>query len=70
MGELLRRGGWRRESLVISTKLFWGEPSTGRASPNDRGSPSPHEPCLPALALTSTSHVPHTGLSRKHIVEG
>jgi len=41
MGEVLRKAGWRREELVISTKIFWG----GRPNPagggldgvNDRG---------------------------------
>jgi voltage-dependent potassium channel beta subunit len=32
MGRILKRNGWRRESLVISTKIFWG----GRG-PNDSG---------------------------------
>lgn len=32
MGKVLKRTGWRRESLVISTKLFWGGDG-----PNDTG---------------------------------
>ncbi len=32
MGRALRKAGWRRESLVISTKIFWGG-----SGPNDRG---------------------------------
>ena len=32
MGKVLKRAGWRRESLVISTKLFWGGDG-----PNDTG---------------------------------
>ncbi len=32
MGEVLRRVGWRRSDLVISTKIFWGG-----EGPNDRG---------------------------------
>ena len=32
MGKVIRRAGWKRSDLVISTKVFWG----GRG-PNDRG---------------------------------
>lgn len=32
MGQVLKRLGWRRESYVISTKIFWGG-----EGPNDRG---------------------------------
>ena len=32
MGEVLRKGGWARSDLVLSTKIFWG----GKG-PNDRG---------------------------------
>ncbi len=32
MGEVLRRVGWHRKDLVLSTKIFWGGPG-----PNDRG---------------------------------
>jgi voltage-dependent potassium channel beta subunit len=32
MGNVLKKAGWRRESLVISTKVFWG----GKG-PNDEG---------------------------------
>jgi voltage-dependent potassium channel beta subunit len=32
MGDVIRRAGWRRSDLVVSTKIFWG----GRG-PNDRG---------------------------------
>jgi voltage-dependent potassium channel beta subunit len=32
MGEVLKRTGWRREDLVVSTKIFWGG-----NGPNDRG---------------------------------
>jgi voltage-dependent potassium channel beta subunit len=32
MGRVLRRVGWRRESFVVSTKIFWGG-----EGPNDKG---------------------------------
>lgn len=32
MGNVIKKAGWRREDLVISTKLFWGG-----EGPNDRG---------------------------------
>ena len=32
MGNVIRRAGWKRSDLVISTKVFWGGPG-----PNDRG---------------------------------
>jgi aryl-alcohol dehydrogenase-like predicted oxidoreductase len=35
MGTVLRKTGWRRSSLVISTKLFFG--TEGRTGPNDKG---------------------------------
>jgi len=41
MGNVLKKAGWKRSELVISTKIFWGG-----NNPN------------------------HTGLSRKHIIEG
>jgi voltage-dependent potassium channel beta subunit len=41
MGNIIKKAGWKRSELVISTKLFWGG-----NKPN------------------------HTGLSRKHIIEG
>lgn len=41
MGNVIKKAGWKRSDLVISTKLFWGGDK-----PN------------------------HTGLSRKHILEG
>ncbi|MEM6734410.1 MAG: aldo/keto reductase, partial [Myxococcota bacterium] len=32
MGEVIRKAGWRRDELVISTKIFWGG-----EGPNQRG---------------------------------
>ena len=32
MGNVIKRAGWKRSDLIISTKIFWG----GRG-PNDRG---------------------------------
>lgn len=32
MGDVIKKAGWRREDLVISTKIFWGG-----QGPNDRG---------------------------------
>ena len=32
MGNVIRRAGWKRSDLVISTKVFWGS-----KGPNDRG---------------------------------
>jgi voltage-dependent potassium channel beta subunit len=32
MGNVIRKAGWRRQDLVLSTKIFWGGPG-----PNDRG---------------------------------
>ena len=37
LGEVLRRTGWRRSDLVISTKIFWGG-----EGPNDRGLSAKH----------------------------
>ncbi len=33
MGEVLRKAGWRRSDLVLSTKIFWG----GRPNPDGEG---------------------------------
>jgi voltage-dependent potassium channel beta subunit len=32
MGEVIKKAGWKRSDLVVSTKIFWGGPG-----PNDRG---------------------------------
>ncbi len=32
MGEALKKAGWKRSDLVVSTKIFWGG-----QGPNDRG---------------------------------
>ncbi len=32
MGNVIKKAGWRREDLVVSTKIFWGGDG-----PNDRG---------------------------------
>src|SRR6476619_6288060 len=32
MGNVIKKLGWRRESIVVSTKIFWGG-----SGPNDRG---------------------------------
>lgn len=32
MGSIIKRAGWKRSDLVVSTKIFWGGPG-----PNDRG---------------------------------
>ena len=32
MGKVIKRAGWKRSDLVVSTKIFWG----GKG-PNDRG---------------------------------
>lgn len=42
MGQVLRRAGWRRSDLVVSTKIFWGGEYQGPGKPyrygvNDRG---------------------------------
>ena len=42
MGEVLKKAGWRRSDLVISTKIFWGGTPQGagepfKYGPNDRG---------------------------------
>ena len=42
MGQVLKKAGWRRSDLVISTKIFWGGTPQGpgqpvKSGPNDRG---------------------------------
>ena len=42
MGQVLKKAGWRRSDLVISTKIFWGGTPQGpgkpvMSGPNDRG---------------------------------
>jgi len=42
MGRVLKRAGWQRSDLVVSTKIFWGgrSPAPGqpiKAGPNDVG---------------------------------
>jgi len=42
MGQVLKKAGWRRSDLVISTKIFWGGTPQGpgqpfKYGPNDRG---------------------------------
>jgi aryl-alcohol dehydrogenase-like predicted oxidoreductase len=48
MGNVLKKSGWRRSELVISTKIFFG--SEGNRGPNDTGL-SRSSPCtfLPSL---------------------
>jgi len=54
MGEVLRRTGWRREDLVLSTKIFWGG-----QGPNDRGLSRKHifEGTEAALKRLGTDYV-------------
>ncbi len=37
LGKLLKRSGWRRSDLVISTKIFWGPGTVPGGGPNDNG---------------------------------
>ncbi len=42
MGQVINKAGWRRDDLVISTKIFWGGTPQGpgqpfQSGPNDRG---------------------------------
>lgn len=73
MGEAIKKFGWKRNDLVISTKV-------GRRPPSEPGSlsgstRSPHADREHALQLYwggafSEKKVNSTGLSRKHIIEG
>lgn len=53
-GEVLRKKGWRRESLVLSTKVFWGGDG-----PNDKGLSHKHviEGVHAALERLGTKYV-------------
>jgi voltage-dependent potassium channel beta subunit len=37
MGEALRRAGWRRSDVVVSTKIFWGGQYVGPGQPYHKG---------------------------------
>jgi len=37
LGKAIKKWGFRRENLVVSTKLFWGEQEGKPVEPNDRG---------------------------------
>ncbi len=54
MGEVLQASGWRREDLVLSTKIFWGG-----QGPNDRGLSAKHihEGARAALRRLQTGYV-------------
>jgi voltage-dependent potassium channel beta subunit len=54
MGNVIRKAGWKRSDLVISTKLFWGG-----AGPNDRGLSRKHiiEGTLAALERLQVEYV-------------
>jgi aryl-alcohol dehydrogenase-like predicted oxidoreductase len=52
MGNVIRRAGWRRADLVISTKIFWG----GKG-PNDRGLSRKHIIAAAAPARLRRSHL-------------
>ncbi len=42
MGEVLKKGGWARSELVLSTKIFWGAKApTNAASPASTSSRAP-----------------------------
>jgi len=54
MGSVIRKAGWRREKLVLSTKLFWGG-----SAPNDMGLSHKHivEGVHKALKRLQTDYV-------------
>jgi voltage-dependent potassium channel beta subunit len=54
MGDIIRKVGWKRSDLVISTKIFWGGPG-----PNDRGLSRKHilEGTAAALKRLQTDYV-------------
>jgi len=60
MGSCLTRGAWRREDLVISTKIFWGQKnSAGVRNPNSLGLSRKHiiEGTDAALRRLQVDHV-------------
>jgi len=54
MGQVIKRAGWKRSDLVISTKIFWGGPG-----PNERGLSRKHliEGTEAALARLQVDYV-------------
>jgi len=54
MGQAIKRAGWKRSDLVVSTKIFWGGPG-----PNDRGLSRKHviEGTRAALARLEMDYV-------------
>ncbi|KAJ8378122.1 hypothetical protein AAFF_G00248360 [Aldrovandia affinis] len=69
LGNIIKKKCWRRSSLVITTKLYWGETDQG-------GSTLIHSAVgltqLPQYSVQRASGRAETerGLSRKHIIEG
>lgn len=62
MGTVLKKTGWRRSSMVISTKLFFG--TEGRTGPNDKGLSR----CVSIVYCCSTRGL--MLVDSKHIFEG